>query len=80
MLLCCPAVWADLVVVQKVEESGPGKQTGVITLKAKGDKIRVDVSPEISLILDTASGGTITLQHAQKTYMEVSGTAALQRR
>ena len=28
--------------------------------------------------MDTASGGTITLQHPQKTYLEVSGAASLQ--
>ncbi|MCX6966615.1 MAG: DUF4412 domain-containing protein [Verrucomicrobia bacterium] len=78
ILLCCPLVWADLVVVQKVEESGPGKQTGVITLKTKGDKIRVDLSPEISLLMDTTSGETITLQHGQKTYLSVSSDAARQ--
>ena len=78
VLLLPRVLWADLVMVQKVEERGPGAHTGEITVKAKGDKIRVDVSPEISILMDTASGQTITLQHPQKTYMEVSGTAARQ--
>ena len=69
---------ADLVVVQKVEESGPGKQSQEITLKAKGDKIRVDLSPEISVLMDTATGETITLRHTQKTYLQVSAEASLQ--
>jgi len=72
------ALWADLVLVQKVEERGPGAHTGEITVKTKGDKIRVDVSPEISFLMDTATGETITLQHPQKTYMEVSAAAARQ--
>ncbi|MEI6562555.1 MAG: DUF4412 domain-containing protein [Verrucomicrobiota bacterium] len=73
-----PALWADLVLVQKVEERGPGAHTAEITIKAKGDKIRVDISPEISFLMDTASGETITLQHPQKTSMEVSAAAARQ--
>ena len=73
-----PVLWGDLVLVQKVEERGPGAHTGEITIKAKGEKIRVDVSPEISFLMDMASGETITLQHRQKTYMEVSAAATRQ--
>ena len=47
VLLLPRVLWADLVMVQKVEERGPGAHTGEITVKAKGDKIRVDVSPEV---------------------------------
>jgi Domain of unknown function (DUF4412) len=75
ILLFSPVLRADLVLVQKVEESAPGKQSTEITLKVKGEKIRVDVPPEVSLLMDTASGSTITLHHAQKTALEVSGTA-----
>ena len=78
MLLFAPVSWADLVMVQKVEESGPNARTGEITVKAKGDKLRVDVSPETSFLLDTATGGTITLQHPQKTCLEVSAADARQ--
>ena len=78
VLLSAPLLRADLLVVQKVEESSPGKQTREITLKVKGDKIRVDVSPEISILMDTASGETITLGHPQKTFLQVSAKASLQ--
>ena len=39
-LLSCPALRADLVVVQKVQESGTSGQTAEITLKVKGEKTR----------------------------------------
>ena len=78
ILLGTPLLRADLVVVQKVEESGPSQQTSEITLKLKGDKIRADVSPEISILMDTASGETITLRHPQKTFLQVSADASLQ--
>jgi len=78
ILLGAPLLRADLLVVQKVEESGPGKQSREITLKVKGDKIRADVSPEISILMDTASGETITLRHPQKTFLQVSADASLQ--
>ena len=62
-------------MVQRVEEGNPCVRTGEITVKAKGGKIRMDLSPEISVLADTASGVTTTLQHPQKTYMEVSADA-----
>jgi hypothetical protein len=77
-LLASPGVKADLVVVQKVEQSGPPRQSMDVTLKIKGDKIRADIGSEISVIMDTASGATITLRHPEKTALEVSGEAARQ--
>ena len=77
-LLLPPVLWADLVVVQKVEENGPGKQAREIILKMKGDKIRVDVLPEISLLMDSATGETITLQHPQKTFLLLDAATSRQ--
>ena len=69
---------ADVVVVEKVEQSGKPPQTTQITLKLKGEKIRADIGRELSVIMDTASGTTVTLRHAQKTALEISGAATRQ--
>jgi len=78
VLFSTPLLWGDLVVVQKVEEGGPRKQACEITIKIKDAKIRADISPEISVIMDTASGETTTLHHGQKTYLQVSADAVAQ--
>ena len=65
---------ADLLITQKVEGMGPaGMET---TTKVKGDKMRVDATPEISVIVDVKSGDMINLMHAQKAYLKVSGDMA----
>lgn len=68
--------WADLVVTQKVEESGAKRPPAEIVLKIKGAKIRADISPDVSLIMDTATGETVTLCHDRKTALVLSGSAA----
>src|SRR5450432_4009085 len=67
---------ADMIIVQKVEGAG---QLGEMTMKFKGDKVRADVSPEISTITDSKTGDVMTIMHAQKTYMKIpaSSTKAL---
>jgi len=64
---------ADLVVVQQTEGAG---QLAEMTMKFKGDKIRADVSPEVSVITDVNSGDMTTLNHAQRSYMIVSGSSS----
>jgi len=49
-----------------------------VTLKLKGAKIRADIGPEITLLMDTATGSTVTLRHSQKTALVLSGSAARQ--
>lgn len=46
----------DLTIVQKVEGSGSVKQ---ITMKLKGDKARVEVSPKITTIMETKGGALL---------------------
>jgi hypothetical protein len=62
----------DVVIVQKVEGAA---QSGEMTLKVSGDKVRADVSPDVSTITDAATGDTTTLMHAQKAYMVISAAA-----
>src|SRR5437667_7210828 len=44
---------ADLTIVQKVEGVGGG---GEMTMKIKGDKMRIEISPEITTIFDGGTG------------------------
>ncbi len=57
-----PAV-ADLTIVQSVEGIGPASQ---MTMKIKGDKARVEVSPQVTMIFDAKKGEMISLMNEQK--------------
>lgn len=59
----------DLTIVQKVEGSGSVKQ---ITMKLKGDKARVEVSPEITTIMETKGGDILTLMNKKKKFVRIS--------
>jgi Domain of unknown function (DUF4412) len=61
---------ADLTLIQKVDAAGP---TGEMTIKFKGDKIRIDPAPELSMITDSKTGDTVTLMHGEKKAMRISG-------
>ena len=69
-LLSAATTRADFVIVQKVD--GLGQQSGTITVKIKETKVRAELSPQISYIIDGATGESITLMHAQKGYMKVT--------
>ena len=64
---------ADFTLVQKVE--GKGK-AGEITLKIKGDKIRMEATPETTMIVDGRTGDMITLMNAKKRIVRISGDKA----
>jgi Domain of unknown function (DUF4412) len=59
----------DLTIVQKVEGIGAVKQ---ITTKLKGDKARVEVSPEVTTIIDNKSGDMLNLMNAKKKFLRIS--------
>ena len=63
---------ADLVLVEKIDGAGPLSQGEGITIKIKGDKIRTDMSAQMSSITDTNSGDIVMLMHGQKSYMTMS--------
>ncbi len=69
-------VRGDLVLVQKVEESGTHRPPAEILLKVKGTKLRADLSPEITLLMDTATGDTTTLCHSRKTSLLLTAATA----
>ena len=68
-LFCLNAV-ADFTIVQKVEAKG---RTTEMTLKIKGDRIRMEAAPQTTLIVDAKTGDTITLMNAQKKFIRISG-------
>src|SRR5438045_8745974 len=61
---------ADLTLVQKVDMAGT---PGEMTIKFKGDKVRVDPAPQVSMITDAKTGDTVTLIHGEKKAMRISG-------
>ncbi len=65
---------ADLLITQKVEGMGPTPME--MTTRVKGDKMRVDPTPEMSMIVDVKTGDMINLLHAQKAYLKISGDTA----
>lgn len=70
----CVSVRADFTIVQKVEG---GKAAGnEIILKLKGDKARVEASPQMTMIVDGKTGDTVTLMNAQKKFLRISGDKA----
>jgi Domain of unknown function (DUF4412) len=67
------AARADFVIQQKMESA---MQNGDMTMKIKGDKIRVDMAAgpmgSMSTILNLGVGDSITLLHSQKMAMKIS--------
>ena len=61
---------ADFTIVQKVENKG---QVSEITLKVKGDRVRMEVPPATTMIVEGKSGDMITLINAEKKFMRISG-------
>jgi hypothetical protein len=59
---------ADLTIIQKVEGNG---QPVEIKLQVKGEKMRADVSPEMSVISDGARGESLTLMHKARSYLRI---------
>lgn len=69
---------ADFTIVQKVEKKevkGKG-EANEITLKVKGDKIRMEATPKVTMIVDGRTGDTITLLNDQKKMVRISGEKA----
>jgi len=64
---------ADLTIVQKVETKGTSAE---VILKVKDDKARLETTPQMTTILNGKTGETITLMHAQKRVIRISGDKA----
>jgi len=70
LALLAGPVQADLTLVQKVE--GGGGPGGDVTVRIKGDKARIDVSPQITTIVDGKTGEVLTLMKDQKAVVRIS--------
>ena len=60
---------ADLTIVQKVEGTGPPTE---MTIKIKGDKARMDNTPQMTILFDGKSGEVVTLMRDQKAVVRMS--------
>lgn len=60
---------ADLIIVQQTEGGG---QSGEQTILIKGDKARTDLSAQVSVITDGATGEIVTLAHPQKSFLKTT--------
>ena len=78
VLLAVPFASAGVVILEEVEQTGgptPGKMS--LTIRASGDRTRVDVGDEVSSIVDAKTGTVTSLMHAQKMAMQLpEGTLA----
>ncbi len=73
-LLIQPAL-ADLVIIQKVEQSGGQMPDTEMTVRIKGTKVRADVGEQLSTIVDSDGGDLVSLMHGQKTAMAMPSAA-----
>jgi len=64
---------ADLTIVQKVERAGSATN---MTIKLKGDKVRIEASPQVTTILDGKTGEVTNLMNDQKTVVRISAEKA----
>jgi hypothetical protein len=60
---------ADLTIVQKVEGVGPASE---MTIKIKGDKARIDATPQLTTIVDGKTGEVINLMKDEKAIVRMS--------
>src|SRR5437667_7711179 len=70
LLAAIASLRADLTLVQKVDMAGT---PGEMTIKFKGDKVRIDPAPQMSMITDAKTGDTVTLIHAERKVVRISG-------
>lgn len=69
LLLTTSLLRADLVIVQDVDAMG---QHLTMTLKTKGQMTRMDLNPQMSILIDTTTGEMKTLMHDQKMFMSMN--------
>ncbi len=69
LLLTGQIARADLTIVQKVEGLA---QPGEITMKIKGDKMRMQLSPQVTMIFDGKTGEMTSLMNDEKKAIRIS--------
>jgi hypothetical protein len=73
LLALVAVVRADWTITQKVEG---GMNSGQMVLRVKGDKTRLDVNTQVSVITDLNTGDATTLNHAARVSMRIPGSEA----
>jgi hypothetical protein len=76
-LACAVSARADLTISQQIKQEGApgGKDMDMtVTMKVKGDKVRMDGVPGMANIVDMNTGDMTTLAHQQKMVMTIPGT------
>ena len=63
------AAATGIVIIQKVESAG---QAGEITVQLDNGKARADLSPTVSLIIDSETGEQISLMHQNRKFMRMT--------
>ncbi|TDU71087.1 uncharacterized protein DUF4412 [Prosthecobacter fusiformis] len=66
--LALQSAFADLVLIQKATTDG---QVQEINVKIKGDKTRMDMGEQMTVIYDGATSNMVMLMHAQKVMMKM---------
>jgi hypothetical protein len=72
-LIFLTAARADLTITQKAEGT-PGMSEVII--KIKGDKTRVEINPQVAMIIDSKTGDVSTIMTDKKQVMRLSGDRA----
>ncbi|HEY3663237.1 MAG TPA: DUF4412 domain-containing protein [Chthoniobacterales bacterium] len=73
LLALCATARADLTVVQSMEGMQGARK---ITFKVKGDKARIEVTPQVTTLVDAKTGDLTTLLNDRKSVMRISGERA----
>lgn len=68
---------ADWTITQKAEG---GINSSQMTLRIKGDKARLDVSTQISVLTDLATGDSTTLNHTSRVFLRIPASEAAKMR
>ena len=68
-LLLSTSIRADLTITQKLEGAGPVSE---LTVKVKGDKARVEATPQLTTIVDTKTGEMVNLMKDRKIVVRLS--------
>lgn len=74
-LACAVSARADLTITQELKQdapSGKGMDT-TLTMKVKGEKMRMDGIPQMSNIINLKTGDVTSLIHPQKAVMTIPG-------
>ena len=63
------AAWADWVILQKTTTDGENQE---VSIKVKGDKTRMDVGKQMTILADSATSQMTMLMHEQKMLMKMN--------